>query len=101
MTLAMRDRAVIWHPFTQHQTAQLPLPIVSASGAYVYDEQGKRYLDLISSWWLNLHGHSHPEIAKAIYEQAMVLEHVIFSGFTHEPAILLAEKILDILPVGF
>ncbi|MDR3477337.1 MAG: adenosylmethionine--8-amino-7-oxononanoate transaminase [Gammaproteobacteria bacterium] len=101
MMLSERDRAVIWHPLTQHQTANLPVPIVRGSGSYLYDEQGKSYLDLVSSWWVNLHGHSHPEIAEAIYEQAKTLEHVIFAGFTHEPAVQLAEKLLEILPAGF
>lgn len=101
MTLGARDQSAIWHPFTQHQTAALPLPIVRGAGAYLYDDTGKRYLDMISSWWVNLHGHSHPEIAKAIYEQAVTLEHVIFAGFTHEPAVLLAETLLRLLPAGF
>jgi adenosylmethionine-8-amino-7-oxononanoate aminotransferase len=101
MSLTARDQAAIWHPYTQHKTAAIPIPIVSGKGAYLYDENGKRYLDLISSWMVNLHGHAHPEIAKAIYEQALRLEHVIFSGFTHEPAVELAERILAILPDGF
>lgn len=101
MTVELRDQTVIWHPFTQHQTAHLPMPIASGRGAYLVDEQGRRYLDLISSWWVNLHGHSHPEIARAIYEQAMTLEHVIFAGFTHEPAVSLAEKLLTLLPSEF
>lgn len=101
MTLAERDQAVIWHPFTQHHTAALPFVIKKAKGAALYDENGKRYLDLISSWWVNIHGHSHPVIAKAIYEQACELEHVIFSHFTHEPAIQVAETILNFLPPAF
>ncbi len=101
MSLAARDKNVIWHPFTQHQSTSFPVPITSASGAYLIDEKGYRYLDLISSWWVNLHGHGHPIIAKAIYEQAMQLEHVIFAGFTHEPAIRLAEELIKILPNGF
>lgn len=101
MTLSSRDKAVIWHPLTQHQTAAFPVPITRGQGAYLYDETGKSYLDLVSSWWVNLHGHSHPYIAKAIYEQAMTLEHVIFAGFTHEPAVQLAEKMLALLPPVF
>ena len=99
--LSERDQAVIWHPFTQHQTAAAPLPIVRGEGAYLFDQKGCRYLDLISSWWTNIHGHAHPDIAKAIYEQALQLEHVIFSGFTHQPAVLLAEELLKILPSTF
>ncbi len=101
MSLATRDKAVIWHPYTQHQTVADPLPIKQGKGAYLMGENDKCYLDLISSWWVNLHGHAHPEIAKAIYEQAMMLEHVIFAAFTHEPAVSLAEKIIALLPTGF
>ncbi|HLB57893.1 MAG TPA: adenosylmethionine--8-amino-7-oxononanoate transaminase, partial [Gammaproteobacteria bacterium] len=101
MSISDRDRATIWHPYTQHQTTPLPLSIVRAKEAYLFDESHHRYLDLISSWWVNIHGHAHPEIAKAIYEQALTLEHVIFSGFTHEPAVLLAEELLQLLPPHF
>jgi len=101
MNLVNRDQAVIWHPFTQHHTAAQPLAITRGQGAYLFDEKGKSYLDLISSWWVNSHGHSHPAIADAIYAQAMTLEHVLFAGFTHEPAVLLAESLLDLLPTSF
>ena len=79
-TLLERDQVTIWHPFTQHQTAALALPIVRGEGAYLFDSQGRSYLDLISSWWVNIHGHAHPTIAKAIYEQALQLEHVVFQA---------------------
>ncbi len=98
MSLSSRDKAIIWHPFTQHQTAAEVIPISHGKGAYVYDDSGKAYLDLISSWWVNLHGHAHPSIAESIYEQAKKLEHVIFAGFTHEPAVALCEKLQTILP---
>lgn len=98
--LSQRDAALLWHPFTQHQTTQAPISIVRAEGAYLYDENGKAYLDLISSWWTNLHGHSHPYLAKAIYEQAQKLEHVMFAKFTHEPAVLLCEKLHALLPTA-
>ncbi len=101
MNLGKRDQKLIWHPFTQAKIAPMPLAIKRASGSYVYDEHGKAYLDLISSWWVNLHGHSHPKIARAIYEQASTLEHVIFAGFTHEPAIHLCEKLQRLLPSSF
>ncbi len=101
MTLATRDNAVIWHPLTQHQITPLPLPIVRGEGAYLIDQDGKRYLDLVSSWWVTIHGHAEPAIAKAIYEQALKIEQVIFAGFTHEPAIDLAEKLLKLLPDNF
>jgi adenosylmethionine-8-amino-7-oxononanoate aminotransferase len=93
-----KDQAYIWHPFTPLVGGEVPLPIVKAEGAYLYTEDGQKILDAIASWWVNLHGHSHPHIAKAIFEQAQKLEHVIFAGFTHEPAVKLAERLLAILP---
>jgi adenosylmethionine-8-amino-7-oxononanoate aminotransferase len=88
----------VWHPFTQAKTAQPPLKVVRGRGVYLDLEDGRRIIDCISSWWVNVHGHSHPEIARAIYEQATVLEHVIFAGFTHEPAEELAKNLLKRLP---
>ncbi len=96
--LAERDAKVVWHPFTQHQTAPFSIPIVRGEGAYLYDDSGKKYIDAISSWWVNLHGHSHPYIAQKVAEQFTKLEQVIFAGFTHEPAVRLAERLLEILP---
>ncbi len=96
--LVERDRAVIWHPFTQMQTAPLPIPIVRGAGSVLYDADGREYLDMISSWWVNLHGHAHPHIAQRVSEQAQTLEHVIFADFTHPPAVELAERLLAILP---
>lgn len=98
MKLSERDKKFIWHPFTQEKTANLPIAITKGSGSYLYDENNKAYLDLISSWWVNLHGHANPKIAKAIYEQAITLEHVIFAGFTHEPAVKVCEQLKDLLP---
>ncbi|MBF0380569.1 MAG: adenosylmethionine--8-amino-7-oxononanoate transaminase [Magnetococcales bacterium] len=92
------DRSHVWHPFTQEATAPDPIPIISASGTTLNSTNGKKYLDLISSWWLTTHGHAHPTIAKAIAKQAKQLEQVIFAGFTHKPAVTLAKKITDILP---
>ena len=92
------DKQLIWHPFTQAKTAPEVISIKKAQGAYIYDENDKAYLDLISSWWVNLHGHSHPEIAKSIYEQAQQLEHVIFAGFSHAPAVNLCKGLKSILP---
>ena len=96
--LSERDRAVIWHPFTQMQTAPLPIPIVRGEGSVLYDANGREYLDMISSWWVNLHGHAHPHIARRVSEQLNTLEHVIFAGFTHQSAVELAERLLTILP---
>jgi adenosylmethionine-8-amino-7-oxononanoate aminotransferase len=98
MTLSARDQKIIWHPFTQEKTAAEVISIKRAQGAYLYDEHDKPYLDLISSWWVNLHGHAHPEIAQSIYEQAKTLEHVLFAGFTHEPAVNLCEGLRNLLP---
>ncbi len=98
MKLVERDRKLIWHPLTQEKTADLPITITSGKGAYIYDENGKSYIDLISSWWVNLHGHAHPKIAESIYNQALKLEHVIFAGFTHEPAVKLCEGLKTLLP---
>jgi len=98
LNLAERDKKVIWHPYTQMKNALPHIPIVRGEGVYVFDENGKRYIDAVSSWWVNIHGHAHPYIAQKVAEQLNVLEHVIFAGFTHEPAVLLAERLLPILP---
>lgn len=98
MTLAERDKRVIWHPYTQMKNALPNIPIVRGDGAHLFDEQGKKYIDAVSSWWVNIHGHAHPYIAEKVAEQLKVLEHVIFAGFTHEPAVLLAERLLPLLP---
>lgn len=98
MSLAERDKVVIWHPYTDEKLYGTPIPIVSAEGAYLFEENGKKYIDAISSWWTNIHGHSHPHIVQKVSEQIKKLDHVIFSGFTHEPAVLLAEKLLQRLP---
>jgi adenosylmethionine-8-amino-7-oxononanoate aminotransferase len=98
---SLRDHSCIWHPFTQAATASPPLPIVKGRGSYLFDESGTAYFDAISSWWVNLHGHAHPYIAEKIAEQARELEHVLFAGFTHPQAIVLAERLLTHLPSGF
>lgn len=99
-SLAQRDHAVLWHPYTQMHTAPLPIPIVRGEGAWLIAEDGTRYLDAISSWWTNLHGHAHPHIAGRVSEQLHTLEHVIFAGFTHPSAVELAERLLPLLPAG-
>jgi len=98
MTLQERDKKAVWHPFTQIKIAPLPIVIVKGEGVYLYDEQGKKYIDAIASWWVNIHGHCHPYLTKKISEQLQTLEHAIFSGFTHAPAIQLAERLLKRLP---
>lgn len=97
-SLSERDRAVIWHPYTQMQTAPAPVAIVKGEGALLTDEQGQTYIDATSSWWVNIHGHAHPHITKRLAEQAAVLHHSIFAGYTHEPAVELAERLLPVLP---
>lgn len=98
MNLQERDKAVNWHPYTQMKTASDAIPIVRGKGVYLYDNQGKQYIDAVSSWWVTLHGHAHPYIAQRIFEQLNTLEQVIFAGFTHEPAIQLSENLLRLLP---
>jgi len=100
--LIRRDLATIWHPCTQMKDHEwLPMiPIRRGSGAWIEDYDGNRYLDAISSWWVNLFGHSNPRINAALKTQLERLEHVIFAGFTHEPAIELAEALLKIAPAG-
>ncbi|MDR0744408.1 MAG: adenosylmethionine--8-amino-7-oxononanoate transaminase [Holosporales bacterium] len=88
----------IWHPFTQQLTANPPIKIVRGSGAYLIDDNGNKLLDMISSWWVNILGHSNKEIADAIYEQAKILEHVIFAGFSHAPAQKLTTELQNWLP---
>ena len=100
MSLVERDLKVIWHPYTQMQTAAPPIPIVSGEGALLVAEDGKTYIDAVSSWWVNIHGHSHPYIAAKVAAQLTKLEHVIFAGFTHTGAVELAERMLEILPAN-
>lgn len=97
-TLQERDQEHLWHPYTQHKTALPPVAITKGDGALLYDENGKEYIDAIASWWVNPFGHSNRFIADAIYKQLTTLEHVLFGGFTHEPAVVLAEKLIAILP---
>jgi adenosylmethionine---8-amino-7-oxononanoate aminotransferase len=95
-----RSLAAVWHPCTQmKQHERTPLvPIARAEGAYLYDFDGRRYLDGVSSWWVNLFGHSHPAIKAAIADQLERLDHVMLAGFTHAPAIELAERLKGLAP---
>ncbi|CAL1519551.1 adenosylmethionine--8-amino-7-oxononanoate transaminase [Chitinophaga sp. MM2321] len=97
-SLSSRDLSVIWHPYTQMQTAPAPIAIVRGEGACLYDEDGQEYIDATSSWWVNIHGHAHPHIAQQLAAQALQLQHCIFAGYTHPPAVNLAERLLEILP---
>ena len=87
------DRRHVWHPYTQMQTAPAPLPVVRAAGVYLYTADGRRLLDGISSWWVNIHGHNHPRLNRALATQAERLAQVIFAGLTHEPAARLAAEL--------
>ena len=100
--IRQRDLAVLWHPTTQMKDHEwLPLlPVRSGHGVWLEDMDGKRYIDAISSWWVNLFGHSNKFISAAVSEQAHCLEHVILAGVTHEPAVRLAEKLVAITPPG-
>ena len=100
MSLVEKDQKYIWHPFTQMKTAGPALPIVKGEGTLLIDDKGNSYIDAISSWWVNLHGHSHPYIAEKVYEQMLQLEHVVFAGFTHTPAVELCEKLSKHLPAN-
>lgn len=98
--LVERDARVLWHPYTQHGLEREPLPVVRAAGAWLELADGRRILDAISSWWACLHGHGHPRITAAIAEQARALDHVLFAGATHAPAVELAEALLAVAPPG-
>lgn len=96
-----RDLDVVWHPCTQmrEHPDMLPLiPVASGEGAWLVGMDGRRYLDAVSSWWTNIHGHAEPRIAQAIADQARTLEHVILAGCTHAPAVELAERLLELAP---
>jgi adenosylmethionine-8-amino-7-oxononanoate aminotransferase len=99
---ASRDLNVLWHPCTQMKDHEAlpPIPIRRGKGVWLEDFEGNRYLDAISSWWVNLFGHGHPYINAALRDQLESLEHVILAGFTHEPAILLAERLIRLAPSG-
>src|SRR6266568_7753601 len=92
-TSAMNPALRIWHPFSNSALDPLAVQVERAEGVYLYTKDGRRVLDAISSWWVNLHGHGNPRIAGAIAEQAKKLEHVILAGFTHEAAEELARRL--------
>jgi len=98
MNLTQRDRKHLWHPLTQHKLHPEHLPIVRAKGVWLYDDEGKKYIDGIASWYTCMYGHSNPKIISAVKQQLGVLDQVVFSGFTHPPAIELSEKLMAILP---
>ena len=98
MTLSEKDQRYLWHAYTQHKTSDTPIAIVKGKDALLWDENGNTYIDAIASWWVNPYGHSNERLARKAYEQLTSLEHVLFGGFTHQPACDLAEALLKILP---
>ncbi|HZL99993.1 MAG TPA: adenosylmethionine--8-amino-7-oxononanoate transaminase [Planctomycetota bacterium] len=98
--LARRDGRHLWHPYTQHGAEPEPLPVASARGALLRLDDGRELIDAISSWWTCLHGHGRPELIAAMSGQAETLDHVLFAGATHEPAVALAEELVAAAPPG-
>lgn len=102
MNLVEKDLKYIWHPCSQMKDYEELKPIIidRGEGVYLYDRDGKEYLDIISSWWCNLLGHCNPKISAAVKQQLDKVEHVIFANFSHEPAIRLCEKLSEVIPKG-
>ncbi len=100
--LLARSLSAVWHPCSQmkHYEAFPLVPIARGGGVWLYDFDGKRYLDAVSSWWVNLFGHCNPRINAALRDQLETLEHVMLAGFTHEPVVQLSERLRDLAPVG-
>ena len=102
MNLTEKDLKYIWHPCSQMKDYEELRPIVidQGKGVYLYDKDGKEYIDIVSSWWCNLLGHCNPKINECIKNQLDQLEHVIFANFSHEPAITLCEQLIEVIPPG-
>ncbi|AWN17608.1 adenosylmethionine--8-amino-7-oxononanoate transaminase [Salinisphaera sp. LB1] len=100
--LIARDLNVLWHPCTQMKDTQKlpPIPMRRGDGVWLEDFDGNRYIDAVSSWWVNIFGHANPAINERIKTQLDTIEHVMLAGFTHEPAVELAERLVDISPEG-
>ncbi|WP_237561827.1 adenosylmethionine--8-amino-7-oxononanoate transaminase [Flagellimonas algicola] len=98
--LSDRDKKHLWHPLTQHKTHSEMLAISKAKGVLLFDEEGKEYIDGISSWYTCMYGHCHPFILERVGNQMQRLDQVVFSGFTHEPAVKLSEELIKILPAN-
>ncbi len=96
--ILQKDRKYLWHPFSQLKTASDPIVINSAKEEMLYDLDGNQYIDLISSWWVNTHGHCRDELIESVFRQSKKLEQVLFAGFTHKPAVDLAEKLVKFTP---
>jgi adenosylmethionine-8-amino-7-oxononanoate aminotransferase len=98
MSLSERDKKHLWHPLTQHKLHPDQIAITRAEGCLLYDDKDKSYIDGIASWYTCMYGHSHPYIVNKVQQQMQQLDHVVFAGFTHEPAIRLSEALMDVLP---
>ena len=100
--LLQRSRSAVWHPCTQMKALETlpPIPIREAEGVWLHDYDGNRYLDAVSSWWVNLFGHRNPKINAALKAQLDTLEHVMLAGFTHEPVVALSEKLAQLTGLG-
>ena len=94
------DRNCVWHPYTQMLSPPPPLPVERAEGVYLHTSDGRKILDGISSWWVNIHGHSHSRLNRAIRQQAEKFSQVIFAGFTHQPGAQLAEELVRRTPAS-
>ncbi len=100
MDILKKDKSFVWHPFTHQLDMIDPIVISKGEGVFLIDEMGEKYIDAISSWWVNLHGHCNSYISGRLGEQLFKLEHCLFSDFTHGPAATLAENLIDILPAN-
>jgi len=97
VSLASLDKEYVWHPFTQMKGAKIT-PIIKGEGVFLIDENGRKYIDAVSSWWVKIHGHSHPYIGQKLEQQFNELDHVIFAGLTHPKAVELAHRLADKMP---
>ena len=95
-----RDRRSVWHPYTRHSALKgAPFPVITrGEGIYLYDSEGRRYLDAVSSWWACNLGHSHPRLVEAIVRQSRELQHSILGNLTHAPAVELAGELVELFP---
>jgi len=98
MSIKKRDKKHIWHPLTQHKLHPETMAIIKAKNCILYDEDGNEYIDAIASWYSSMYGHCNPFITSRVYKQMQQLDHVVFAGFTHEPAVKLSEELIKILP---
>jgi adenosylmethionine-8-amino-7-oxononanoate aminotransferase len=100
MNWSERDKLVNWHPFSVSTDSEI-IAITQADGIFLLDEKGNKYLDAVSSWWVNLHGHNHPYLKKALIDHLEKMDHIIFAGFTHPKAIELSERLLKFVPGNY